>query len=133
MRPASPGCFAHTAYVRLVWRATPAVLTALANDLGVDRIFARQVEAAVRPGDVLVVFSTSGASPNLLAALELDVIEQVTTVASAGYGGGPLAEHPATDHRLTVDSASVHRIQEAQGVLIDTLCARLDVELEVSR
>ena len=111
----------------------PAVLTALANDLGVDRIFARQVEAAVRPGDVLVVFSTSGASPNLLAALELDVIEQVTTVASAGYGGGRLAEHSATDHRLTVDSTSVHRIQEAQGVLIDTLCARLDVELEVSR
>lgn len=113
--------------------ADPAVLTALANDLGVDRIFARQVEAAVRPGDVLVVFSTSGASPNLLAALDVDVIADVTAVTSAGYGGGQLAEHPATDHRLTIDSTSVHRIQEAQGVLMDQLVARLHVELEVSR
>lgn len=111
----------------------PAVITALANDLGVDRIFARQVEAAVRPGDVLIVFSTSGASPNLLAALDVDVIADVTTVTSAGYGGGALAEHPATDHTLTIDSTSVHRIQEAQGVLMDQLIARLGVELEVSR
>lgn len=111
----------------------PAVLTALANDLGVDRIFARQVEAAVRPGDVLVVFSTSGASSNLLAALDVDIVSDVTTVTSAGYGGGSLAEHPATDHRLTIDSTSVHRIQEAQGVLMDQLCARLGAELEVSQ
>jgi D-sedoheptulose 7-phosphate isomerase len=111
----------------------PAVLTALANDLGVDRIFARQVEAAVRPGDVLVIFSTSGASPNLLAALDVDVVTNATTVTSAGYGGGPLAEHPAVDHRLTIDSSSVHRIQEAQGVLMDQLCARLRTEVEVGR
>ena len=111
----------------------PAVLTALANDLGVDRIFARQVEAAVRPGDVLVIFSTSGASPNLLAALDVDVVNNATTVTSAGYGGGPLAEHPAVDHRLTIDSSSVHRIQEAQGVLMDQLCARLRTEVEVGR
>jgi len=113
--------------------ADPAVITALANDLGVDRIFARQVEATVRPGDVLVVFSTSGASSNLLAALEVEVIQHVTTVTSAGYGGGALAEHPATNHRLTVDSTSVHRIQEAQGVLMDQLCARLSRQREVSR
>ena len=112
--------------------ADSAVLTALGNDLGIDRVFARQVEAAVRPGDVLVVFSTSGASPNLLAALDVDVAAQITVVASAGYGGGPLAEHPATDLRLTIDSSSVHRIQEAQGVLIDELCARLGAEVEVT-
>ncbi len=113
--------------------ADPAVLTALANDLGVDRIFARQIEASVRPGDVLFVFSTSGTSSNLLAALDIDVVSDVTVVASAGYGGGALAQHPATDLSLTVDSTSVHRIQEAQGVLMDQLCARLSVELEVSR
>ena len=110
-----------------------AVLTALANDLGVERIFARQVEAAVRPGDALVVLSTSGSSTNLLAALDVDVVKNVTTVTSAGYGGGPLAHHPATDHRLTIDSTSVHRIQEAQGVLMDQLCTRLRVEHEVSQ
>jgi len=110
-----------------------AVLTALGNDLGIDRIFARQVEAAIRPGDVLVVLSTSGASPNLLAALDVDVASQITVVASAGYGGGPLAAHAATDLALTVDSSSVHRIQEAQGVLIDELCSRLGADLEATR
>ncbi len=113
--------------------ADPAVLTALANDLGVDRIFARQVEASVRPGDVIMVFSTSGASPNLLAAIDLDVAAGVTTIASAGYDGGALADHGAVDHCLTVDSTSVHRIQEAQGVLIDQICARLGADLGVSR
>lgn len=111
----------------------PAVLTALANDLGVERIFARQVEASVRAGDVLVAFSTSGASPNLLAAFDVDVVADTTTVASAGYGGGPLAAHRAVDHRLVVDSTSVHRIQEAQGVLIDRLCSRLGADIEVAR
>ncbi len=109
--------------------ADPAIVTALANDLGVDRIFARQVEASVRPGDVLVVLSTSGASPNLMAALDVDVVGDVTVVVSAGYGGGPLAAHQATDHRLIVDSSSVHRIQEAQGLLIDELCARLGTDV----
>ena len=109
-----------------------AILTALANDLGIDKIFARQVEAMVRPGDVLVAFSTSGASSNLLAAL--DVAERVgaNVVVSAGYGGGRMGSHRAVDHALIVDSTSVHRIQEAQGVLIDQVCDRLDAQLEIN-
>ena len=113
--------------------ADPAVLTALGNDLGIDRIFARQVEAAVHPGDVLCVFSTSGTSSNLLAALDVDVASRVTVVASAGYGGGQLAAHPATDLTLTIDSSSVHRIQEAQGVLIDEVCSLVGADLEVTQ
>ena len=113
--------------------ADPAVLTALGNDLGIDRIFARQIEAAVRPGDVLVVLSTSGASANLLAALDLDVASRITVVTSSGYGGGPMATHTSTELALPVDSSSVHRIQEAQGALIDELCLRLGADLEVTR
>jgi len=109
-----------------------AILTALANDLGVEKIFARQVEAMVRPGDVLVAFSTSGASANLLAALEVAAHQDATVIISAGYGGGPMGDHPAVDHALTVDSTSVHRIQEAQGVFIDRVCQQLSAQMESS-
>lgn len=102
----------------------PAILTALANDLGVSQIFARQVEASARAGDVLVLFSTSGASANLLSVLDLRVAADLVVVACAGYRGGPLAAHRQVDHRLIIDSSSVHRVQEAQGVLIDEICAR---------
>ncbi len=102
----------------------PAKLTALANDLGVDKIFSRQVEAAARAGDVLVLFSTSGASGNLLSVLDLRLVSELIIVACAGYGGGSLAAHHQVDHKLVVDSSSVHRVQEAQGFLIDEICAR---------
>ena len=105
--------------------ADTAILTALANDLGIDKIFARQVEAMVRPGDVLIAFSTSGASPNLLAAIDTAARRDATIVISAGYDGGPMGSNPAVHHRLIVESTSVHRIQEAQGVLIDQICRRL--------
>lgn len=102
-----------------------AILTALANDLGAGHVFARQAEAALRPDDVMVLFSTSGASANLLAALDVKAASDATIVACAGYDGGPLAAHQAVDHALIVDSTSVHRIQEAQGVLIDEICTRV--------
>ena len=79
------------------------------------------------------MFSTSGTSSNLLAALDVDVASRVTVVASAGYGGGQLAAHPATDLTLTIDSSSVHRIQEAQGVLIDEVCSLVGADLEVTQ
>lgn len=112
--------------------ADTAILTALANDLGVDKIFARQVEATVRPGDVLVAFSTSGASANLLAALDVAARREAKVVISAGYDGGPMADHAAVHHALIVDSTSVHRIQEAQGVLIDQICHRLHSRSEAN-
>jgi D-sedoheptulose 7-phosphate isomerase len=105
----------------------PATLTALANDLGVARIFSRQVDASVRLGDVVVLFSTSGSSVNLLSVLDLDVAAELVIVACAGYGGGPMAAHTNVDHQLIIDSTSVHRIQEAQGVLIGEICSRVPV------
>lgn len=101
--------------------ADPAVLTALANDIGVERIFARLVEAYGRPGDALVVFSTSGQSPNLLAALEMAHRRGLRTIAFAGYGGGRFTNNDDVDVAIVVDDSSVHRIQEAQATLVDTL------------
>lgn len=112
--------------------ADTAILTALANDLGIDKIFARQVEAMVRPGDVLVAFSTSGSSSNLLAALDVAARVDANVVVSAGYGGGLMGNHHAVDHALIVDSTSVHRIQEAQGALIDQICQRLNSQVEAN-
>lgn len=100
----------------------PAILTALANDLGVQQIFARQIEASMKAADVLIAFSTSGASTNLLAAFDSAAAQDATVVSCSGYNGGPIADHPNVNYRLVVDSASVHRIQESQGALIDELC-----------
>ncbi len=100
-----------------------AVVTAIANDVGVDQIFARQIDALASRGDVLVGCSTSGASPNLLAAFRTADAEGVTTVGFSGYGGESFAAESAVQHRLTVDSSSVHRIQEAQAALMAELCA----------
>jgi D-sedoheptulose 7-phosphate isomerase len=110
----------------------PAIITALANDLGVSQIFARQVEAFVKPQDVLIAFSTSGASPNLLAAFDTQAARDALVIACAGYNGGPMAAHAYVDHQLTTDSSSVHRIQESQAALIDQLC-QLVHEAQVAR
>ena len=107
----------------------PATLTALANDLGVSRIFSRQVDACVQPGDVVVMFSTSGSSANLLSVLELSTAPELVIVACAGYGGGPMAAHDNVDHKLVIDSSSVHRIQEAQGALMSALCSSISAEV----
>ncbi len=97
------------------------MVTALANDVGVERIFARQVEALGSPGDVLIGLSTSGASPNLLAAFDEADRRGLVTVAVAGYGGGPLAAGGSAHHRLVVESTSIHRVQEAQAALLTKL------------
>lgn len=101
--------------------AEPAVLTALANDIGIDVVFARQLEAHAHAGDVAVAFSTSGGSTNVLAALHRAPGLGLVTVGIAGYGGGAMAGH--VDHCLAVASDSVHRVQEAQTALADALIA----------
>lgn len=68
--------------------ANPAVITCLANDLGYDRIFAEQIKIKANPGDVLVVLSGSGNSPNVVAALEAGNAKDMKTFAILGYSGG---------------------------------------------
>ncbi len=103
--------------------AESAVLTALANDIGVDAIFARQVAAHGRGDDVVVAFSTSGGSTNVLAALDRARALGLLTIGLVGYGGGAMLAH--VDHCLAVRSDSVHRIQEAQTAIAEALIARV--------
>ncbi len=102
--------------------ANYATLSALANDIGVERIFARMIDGIASSGDVLIAFSTSGASKNLLNGFEAAKKKGLHTVGFAGYGGGQFVSTGTVDHVLAVDSDSVHRIQEVQGALIDAIC-----------
>jgi D-sedoheptulose 7-phosphate isomerase len=86
-----------------------SLLTAAANDLGFERIFARQVEALCGPGDLLVLHSTSGRSPNLLAAARAARAAGTATVAFLGRGGGPLAA--LVDEAVVVPSDETGQIQ----------------------
>jgi D-sedoheptulose 7-phosphate isomerase len=95
-----------------------AVLTALANDIGFDVVFSRQVIAHGRAGDIAVGFSTSGDSRNVLRALEEASRRGLLTIGLAGYEGGGMAASEAVAHCLVVHSDSVHRIQEAQDALV---------------
>jgi D-sedoheptulose 7-phosphate isomerase len=91
-----------------------AVLTALANDVGFDVVYARQVAAFGRPGDMVFGISTSGGSANVLRAFEEARRRGILTVGMAGYEGGQMAESGLVDHLFVIPSASVHRIQETQ-------------------
>jgi D-sedoheptulose 7-phosphate isomerase len=95
-----------------------AVLTALANDIGFDVVFSRQVIAHARTGDIALGFSTSGDSRNVLRALEEASRRGVLTVGLCGYEGGAMAVNEAVRHCLLVRSDSIHRIQEAQDTLV---------------
>ena len=97
--------------------ADTAVLTALANDVGVEVVFARQLMAHARAGDIAVGLSTSGGSANVLRAFTEGRRRGMLTVGLAGYSGGAMATCPELDYCLAVDGQSVHRTQEAQSAL----------------
>jgi D-sedoheptulose 7-phosphate isomerase len=107
-----------------------AVLTALANDVGFELVFSRQLIAHARAGDIAVGFSTSGNSPNVLRAVEEASRRQLLTVGLCGYDGGAMACSDALAHCLVVRSDSVHRIQEAQNALLLALWDRVQRCLE---
>jgi D-sedoheptulose 7-phosphate isomerase len=107
-----------------------AVLTALANDVGFDLVFSRQLIAHARPVDMAVGFSTSGDSINVLRALEEASRRSVLTIGLCGYEGGAMAGSGAVDHCLIVRSDSVHRIQEAQDVLTLQLWSEVQRQLD---
>lgn len=86
-----------------------SLLTAAANDLGFERVFARQVDALCRPGDLLVLHSTTGESPNLVAAARAARERSVGTVGFLGRGGGALAGQ--VDEAIVVPSDDTGRIQ----------------------
>ena len=97
-----------------------AVLTSVANDYGFESVFARQVEALCRPGDVLVGLSTSGNSANIVRAMERAERLQVYRVGMTGEGGGRLRH--CCELWLGVPSDSTARIQEAHMLIGHILC-----------
>lgn len=97
--------------------ADPAILTALGNDVGFELVFARQLIARARAGDIALAMSTSGGSPNLLTALAEGRRRGLYTIGFAGYDGGAFVGNPNVDACLVVRSQSVHRIQESQALL----------------
>ncbi|HEU4661215.1 MAG TPA: D-sedoheptulose 7-phosphate isomerase [Pseudolabrys sp.] len=104
-----------------------SALTAAGNDLGFDQVFARQIAAVGRRGDVAVAISTSGKSPNVLAALRQAKSTGLTTAAFTGKKGGDLAG--LADHLLIVPSDTTARIQEMHITLGHALCGALEIEL----
>ena len=92
-----------------------AILTAIANDIGVEAIFARQVIAHGRAGDVLLAISTSGNSSNVIAALVEARRRGLRTIALVGYDGGRVAGEELADHVIVTRSEHIPRIQEAQA------------------
>jgi len=104
-----------------------SLLTAAGNDLGFERIFARQVEALCRPGDLLVLHSTSGKSPNLLAAARAARERSVRTIAFLGRDGGALAGQ--VDEAIVVPSDDTGRIQVIQLALEHLIVELVEEEL----
>jgi D-sedoheptulose 7-phosphate isomerase len=104
-----------------------SVLTAAANDFGFERVFARQIEALGRTGDVAIGISTSGRSPNVLNGLERARELGLVTAALTGRDGGDLP--PLADHCLIVPSDVTARIQEMHILLGQMLCGALEIEL----
>lgn len=98
-----------------------AVLTALSNDVGFEVVFARQVAAFGRAGDVALGLSTSGGSVNVLNGFDEAARRGLVTVGLAGYEGGRMAASDSIDHLFVVASSSVHRVQEAQTTLYHVL------------
>jgi D-sedoheptulose 7-phosphate isomerase len=104
-----------------------SILTALANDYDYTCVFARQIEALGRPGDVVLGLSTSGGSANVLAAFDAAKAGGLTTVAMTGRDGGAVGR--AADIHVNVPSASTARVQEVHRTLLHAMCALIEREL----
>jgi len=101
-----------------------SVLTCLANDYGFEEVFARQLEAKARPGDVAVAITTSGNSSNVVAGLARARRIGMKTVALTGAGGGRCA--PLADVLIDAPGACTPRIQEAHVVAYHVICELID-------
>ena len=102
----------------------PSVMTCIANDYSYDDVFSRQVEALVRPGDLVVAFTTSGRSPNVVAGLATARDRGATTVLFGGADGGPARVH--ADRALLVPSRHTPRIQEMHTLMLHVISEMVD-------
>jgi D-sedoheptulose 7-phosphate isomerase len=106
----------------------PSVLTCIGNDYAADEVFARQVRAFARPGDMVLAFTTSGRSPNVVRGLAAAREQGAVTVLLGGRGadgrGGAAAAH--ADHALLVPSTTTARVQEMHLLLLHLLSEQVD-------
>ena len=107
--------------------ANTSILTAIGNDYSFDQVFARQVEAFGRPGDVVVGISTSGNSPNVIAAMKQATELGLKTIGLTGRDGGALAK--CVDIPLLVPSTSTARIQECHLAIGHVICELVETSL----
>jgi phosphoheptose isomerase len=114
------------AFAALALSTDTSVLTAAANDFGYDRVFARQIEALGRPGDVALGISTSGESANVLRGIEAATALGLKTIALTGRDGGALGAAAAI--HINVPDASTARVQEAHMTVIHAVCALVERE-----
>jgi D-sedoheptulose 7-phosphate isomerase len=107
-----------------------SILTAVGNDYGFDHIFSRQVRALGAPGDVLIAISTSGNSPNVLAAIEAAHQREMVVIGLSGRGGGKMNQAlKDTDIHICVPHERTARIQEVHLLVLHCLCDAVDVQL----
>ena len=114
-------------YPAMAFTVDAGLLTAIGNDYDFSEVFARQVAAFGKAGDVLVVLTTSGKSRNILSALEEARRRGITTIAFLGKGGG--FTKGAADIELVVPGTETARIQEAQQFLLHVLCEIVEERL----
>lgn len=115
-------------YAAVCLNADPTALTCIANDYGYESVFARQIEALGRKGDVLVGFSTSGESPNVLRAFEAARQRGVLTIGMLGKSGGTCAG--VSDIALVVDHSATETIQECHQVVLHLILEAVEVGAE---
>ncbi len=101
-----------------------SILTAVGNDYGYDHIFSRQVSGLANAGDILLAYSTSGNSANVIKAVEQAKLKAVKVIVLSGKGGGQLSAMADVD--LCVDANSTARIQEAHAFIGHALCSVID-------
>jgi phosphoheptose isomerase len=111
--------------------AETSSVTAIANDYGYEEVFARQVQAHGRPGDIVLALSTSGHSPNVVAALDAGRASGLTCLAVTGASPNPSAS--AAHDAVCVDSSDSATVQEVHLVVVHLLCELVDVHLGVGQ
>jgi D-sedoheptulose 7-phosphate isomerase len=120
-RPGLPG---------LALTTDTSTLTSIANDYDYSEVFSKQILALGQPGDVLLVITTSGNSPNVIRAVEAAKERHMLCVALNGRDGGRLAEYLTNeDVNIVVTGPSTARIQEVHGIIIHCFCDLIDRQL----
>lgn len=104
--------------------ADTTLLTCIANDFGYEHIFDRQVESLGQPGDIYIVFSTSGNGEHFRLSVEAARSKGITTIGFLGKGGGLIAD--MLDHKVVVASSSTARIQEAHTLLLHMVLEQVE-------